>query len=130
MFAQKKNIYIDMQNQANVLSSNKVDLVVLIYDKIILELNKTVEAIDQKAFDKKAESISKILQIIEVGLLSYLDLSQGEVAKNLEEFYLSAIFGITGANIKNDIDEFNKIKDSFVNLREAWKEISVAQTAW
>ncbi len=129
MFAQKKNIYIDMQNQANVLSSNKVDLVVLIYDKIILELNKVIESVEQKNYQQKAESITKILQIIEVGLLSYLDLSQGEVAKNLEAFYLSAIFGITDANIKNDIDSFNKIRDSFVNLREAWKEISVSQTA-
>ncbi len=129
MFAQKKNIYIDMQNQANVLSSNKVDLVVLIYDKIILELNKVVECVEQKNYQSKSESITKILQIIEVGLLSYLDLSQGEVAKNLETFYVSAIFGITNANIKNDIESFNKIRDSFVNLREAWKEISVAQTA-
>lgn len=129
MFAQKKNIYIDMQNQANVLSSNKVDLVVLIYDKIIKELNQTVEAIEEKNILKKSESISKILQIIEVGLLSYLDLSQGEVAKNLEEFYLSAIFVITDANIKNDVESFNKIRDSFVNLREAWKEISLSQPA-
>lgn len=128
MFAQKKNIYIDMQNQGNVLSSNKIDLVVLVYDRIILELTKTVDCIEKNDILGKAGAVSKTLQIIEIGLLSYLDLSHGEVAKNLESFYLSSIFGITQANLKNDVKRFNQIKESFVNLREAWKEVSVGQT--
>lgn len=129
MFIQKKNIYIDMQNQGLVESSSKLDLVVLVYDRIILELSKIVEAIQRKDIQSKAESVSKVNQLIELGLLEYLDLSKGEVAENLQLFYTSTIVSMTDANIKNNIESFEKIQNSFIILREAWKELTSKQFA-
>lgn len=130
MFIQKKNIYIDMQNQGIVESSSKVDLVVLIYDRIILELRKLSEAIERKDIQTKFEAVSKSTKLIELGLLEYLDLSQGEVAENLKNFYTSAIFTITEANLKNKTEDLAKTQNSFIILRDAWKELSSKQLAW
>lgn len=130
MFIQKKNIYIDMQNQGIVESSSKVDLVILVYDRIILELRKLSEAIERKDIQTKIEAVSKSTKLIELGLLEYLDLSQGEVAENLKNFYTSAIFTITEANLKNKTEDLAKTQNSFIILRDAWKELSSKQLAW
>lgn len=129
MFIQKKNIYIDMQNQGIVESSSKVDLVILVYDRIILELRKLSEAIERKDIQTKIEAVSKSTKLIELGLLEYLDLSQGEVAENLKNFYTSAIFTITEANLKNKTEDLAKTQNSFIILRDAWKELSSKQLA-
>ncbi len=129
MFIQKKNIYIDMQNQGMVDSSSKVDLVVLVYDRIILEIKKIIESIEKNDIQTKSESVSKCSKLIELGLLEYLDLSQGEVAENLKNFYTSTLLSLANANLKNNIEDLEKIQNSFIMLRDAWKDLSSKQPA-
>jgi flagellar biosynthetic protein FliS len=127
MFAQSKNIYISMQNQADVQNANKIELVVLVYDKVVFHINNAIKAINTNNLELKLHSINKALNIIELGLLSYLDLSQGDVAKNLESFYTSSMLVLTQSNINNNAKDLQKIADSFIELRDAWKNISEKQ---
>ncbi len=129
MFIQKKNIYIDMQNQGDVNSASKVELVVLVYDRIIVEINKVIEGIAKKDIQMKSDAVSKAIKIIELGLLEYLDLSKGDIAENLKTFYISSIMTLTNANLRNEIKDLEKVKESFIMLKEAWKELSVKQAA-
>lgn len=127
MFAQSKNIYISMQNQADIQNANKIELVVLVYDKVVFHINNAIKAINTNNLELKLHSINKALNIIELGLLSYLDLSQGDVAKNLESFYTSSMLVLTQSNINNNAKDLQKIADSFIELRDAWKNISEKQ---
>ncbi len=124
MFSAKKNMYAEMQNQSDVQSANKVELVVLVYDKIISHINLASQAIKENKIEEKLTNINKALQIIELGLLAYLDMSAGDVAKNLKEFYLSAMTVITKANLNNDFKDLDKIADSFNEIRFAWQQIA------
>lgn len=127
MFAQSKNIYINMQNQADIQNANKVELVVLIYDKVIFHINNAIKAIENKNLELKLTSVNKALDIIELGLLSYLDLSKGSVAKNLENFYTSSMIVLMNSNKENNAKDLAKIADSYIELKSAWKNISEKQ---
>lgn len=130
MFAQKRNIYVNMQAQGEALSANKAELVVIIYDKIISHLRGCVDAIEINNMAAKGERIKKANDLIELGLLAYLDVEAGgDVARNLQNFYTSTLVSITKANISNNIEDFKKIADSFENLKEAWQNISKQKVA-
>ncbi len=123
MFAMKKNIYAEMQNQADVQCS-KAELVVLIYDKIIKHIKSASKAITENKTEEKITNINKALQIIELGLLQYLDMSAGEVANNLKDFYLCAMNVLTKANLENNPQDLEKIADNFYNIKTAWEHIA------
>ncbi len=129
MFIQKRNIYVNMQAEAEVMSVGKAGLVVLIYNKIISHLNGAINAIEANNLPEKQVRIQKTMDLIELGLVAYLDLSTGEVATNLQNFYGSAMINITRANIANNTEDLQKIADSFNDLKEAWKELSKEKAA-
>jgi flagellar biosynthetic protein FliS len=123
MFSAKKNMYAEMQNEADVQCS-KVELIVLIYDKIIKHLKSASKAINDNKLEEKLVNIDKALKIIELGLLQYLDMSAGDVAKNLKEFYLCSMNVLIKANLENNPQDLEKIADNFNNLKAAWEKIA------
>jgi len=123
MFAMKKNMYAEMQSQADVQCS-KAELVVLIYDKIIKHIKCASKAINENKIEEKITNINKALQIIELGLLQYLDMSAGDVAHNLKEFYLCAMNILAKANLENNSQDLEKIADNFNNIKSAWEQIA------
>jgi flagellar protein FliS len=124
MFTAKKNMYAEMQNQADVQSSNKIELVILVYDHIISHINKASTAMKENKVEEKLIHVNKALEIIELGLLAYLDMSAGDVANNLKEFYLTAMTVITKANINNNFKDLDKIAVNFSEIRSSWKQIA------
>lgn len=129
MFIQKRNIYVNMQAEAEVMSVGKAGLVVLIYNKIISHLKAAINAIETNNLPERQVRIQKALDLIELGLVAYLDLSKGDVAKNLQNFYNSTLVNITRANIANNTEDLQKIADSFNDLKEAWEELSKEKAA-
>jgi flagellar protein FliS len=123
MFSAKKNIYAEMQNEADVQCS-KVELIVLIYDKIIKHLKSASQAINDNKLEEKLLNIDKALKIIELGLLQYLDMSAGDIAKNLKDFYLCSMNVLIKANLDNNSQDLEKIADNFNNLKSAWEQIA------
>jgi flagellar protein FliS len=123
MLNAKKNMYAEMQNRADVQCS-KVELVVLVYDKIIKHIKSASKAIKENKVEEKITNINKALQIIELGLLQYLDMSAGEVAENLKEFYLCSMNVITKANLENNPQDLEKIADNFNSIKSAWEQIA------
>lgn len=119
----QKNPYQEMQNQAHIQEANKVELLLMVYDKIISNLNMAAKHTQNKEVIEKNEKINKTLTIIELGLLECLDLTQGEVAENLKTFYITSMFALTQANAKNNYQEMIKISQAFADLRSAWEQI-------
>lgn len=125
MFAVKqRNAYQQIQNEANVKQADKMKLLLMVYDKIITYLEQANNNIKDKEINLKNEKIDKTLTLIEVGLLGCLDLTQGEVAKNLENFYVTSMVALTNASAKNSSEEITKISQAFQSMRGAWAQIS------
>lgn len=103
---------------------DKKNIVIALNNHIIFLLNSSIQDIQSNNIIGKNEKINKTLNIIEQGLLEYLDFENGgEVAQNLKEFYLSCTLSLIEANLKNNIDSINQIKDEFKSLKECWEKI-------
>ena len=108
-----------------VENANPIRLVILLYDKAILCIEEAMDAI-QRGVDKienlktKAENLTRAVDIV---LRSSLDTEKGkDISKNLDEIYEVLIDEIVRANMKNDLETLNKVKEILEDLRSAWEE--------
>ncbi len=62
-------------------------------------------------------------------LLSTLDMSQGEIAHQLESIYLFCQRLIAEARIKQDADKLDQVSELLGELRDAWDQIATAPQA-
>jgi len=124
MFLKRINAYSAIQNQADFQSLNKIELVVSIYEKIISHIKKSICSIENKNTEQKLFHIDKALQIIELGLISYLDISQGDVAKKLQDFYNISMLDLVKSNIQNNSKDLQIIADNFNEIKKSWEFIS------
>ncbi|NCQ51517.1 hypothetical protein GW796_06405 [archaeon] len=124
MFLKRINAYSAIQNQADFQSLNKIELVVSIYEKIISHIKKSICSIENKNTEQKLFHIDKALQIIELGLISYLDISQGDVAKKLQDFYSISMLDLVKSNIQNNSKDLQIIADNFNEIKKSWEFIS------
>ena len=110
-----------------VENANPIRLVILLYDRAILCLEEAIDAIeggcgDLESVKRKAENLTKAVDILVV-LRSSLDTGKGkEISKNLDEIYEVLIDEIVRANMKNDAKILRKVKEILEELREAWEE--------
>ena len=104
-------------------TATPLDLVIMLYDGAIDYLNKTSYNMDKGDFSRKAEFMSKAINIISE-LAASLNMEDGkEVARNLQELYIYMLNTITSANIDNNVEKINHVVGLLKNLRSAWQEI-------
>jgi flagellar protein FliS len=110
-----------------VENANPIRLVIMLYDKAITCLEEAIDAIkggleDTESVKRKAENLTRVVDILIV-LQASLDKERGqEIAKNLDEIYEALINEVVSANMKNDIEALEKVEDILKELREAWEE--------
>jgi flagellar secretion chaperone FliS len=75
--------YVDADN---IDDENKPRLLLKVYQALLDKIDIVKAAIRNKDFQKKYEELTKVTMIMEL-LDSSLDMSQGEIAKNLSELY-------------------------------------------
>lgn len=115
-------MYQTNQVVADINNASKKDLLLMLYDGIVMNLTIAKDAIINKNISLKLNKIDKTLSIIEVGLLASLDYKYSkEVATSLEDFYNDAYQRIVWANLKNDVQLLEEIKNSFVDLKKCWQ---------
>lgn len=124
MFSKLTNLYSSIQTQADIQSLTKIELVISIYEQIISHIKKAIFFIENKNNKQKLFHIDKSLQIIELGLISYLDINQGDVAKKLQEFYIISMLDIVKSNIQNNTKGLQLIADNFNEIKKSWEFIS------
>ena len=79
--------YVQQYQQTQVLTSSRVQLVVLLYDAAIQSIELTRRAIETNNFPDKARFIGRAISIIGE-LDSVLDYEQGgDIAKSLHRLY-------------------------------------------
>lgn len=121
--------YVQQYQQTQVLTSSRVQLVVLLYDAAIQSIELTRRAIETNNLPDKARFIGRAISI--VGELdSVLDYDQGgDIAKSLHRLYDYMLAELVEANAKHMSHKLDGPVRCLMTLREAWREIAAQQQA-
>ncbi len=113
--------------QNMVETANPIRLVIMLYDKAINCVDEAIETMESGLEDvdsvkRKAENLTKVMDILIV-LKASLDEEKGkEIAKNLNEIYDVLIDEVVRINISNDLESLKKLREVLAELRDAWEE--------
>ena len=110
-------------NRSSIETADKLELVIMCYDKTILCLQHSKDHIRDKDFVKKAEKIKKALAIISE-LQASLDLDKGgKIAASLDSLYTYLTSRILLADIQKNISIFDECINILSELKSAWEGI-------
>jgi len=112
--------YAATQRETSVSSARPIDLVVMVYARLIDHLRSAqlqmAEGVDS------AESLTKAVDLITKGLNSCLDMEQGgEIAQNLAGIYDWANREIMRARLRRDPQMLQGVINALQPLSEAWR---------
>jgi flagellar protein FliS len=110
------------QEQA-ILTATPGQLVVLLYDGIVRFLRQADAAFEAKQVAQAHERIGRAEAIVDE-LQATLDMSQGQVAQNLEGIYVFWKGCFMDIRLKQDREKLQRIVAQVANLREAWAQIA------
>ncbi len=113
----------DTYRKSQVETASPIDLVIMLYDRAIVLLDKAINEISEKKYEEKNTSLMKATDIV-FELLSILDNDKGgEIAASLSRLYNFVIRAITNANMSLDTKELENAKRILSELRESWVSI-------
>ena len=119
-YAKTKSRYIHTE----ISTSNKLELVILCYDKSIQFLKQAKDYLLKKEYELKSEKLAKVIDIIGELKCSLNFDHGGDLAKNLDAIYTY----LTNRLVEGDLNKDSVVFDEAVNileeLREAWQGIS------
>jgi flagellar protein FliS len=111
--------------QHAVQGATPVGLIVLLYDGVVVWLQRTITAIEAQDIKKKCAHLNRALAII-VQLEGVLDFARGgEVAQTLKQFYVHARARVLQASVQNSKEILASLAQQFSTVREAWQEVDV-----
>ena len=121
--------YAQQYQQTQILTSSRVQIVVLLYDAAIQSIELTRRAIENDNYPDKARFIGRAISI--VGELdSVLDYEQGgDIAKSLHRLYDYMLSELIEANAKHISTRLDGPVRCLTTLREAWREVAAQQQA-
>lgn len=107
---------------ANVETADKGKLIIICYDVAIKHANFAMDTDpnDYKVVEKRTKHLYKVQDAL-TELLVALDLSTGEIAKNLYRLYEYMIHRMTEAVTKRDNSPVEEVLGYLNELRDAWK---------
>lgn len=122
--ARALNTYATVEVETSVNSANPLELIVLLYDGAINNINGAEQSLLSENYATKGRLINRTLAILD-GLRDALDFEQGgEIAQNLYDLYEYMKERLTLANLKNDLDIFDEVRNLLTELRNAWAELA------
>jgi len=120
--------YYDQYHTTQVSTTDRVKIVLMLYERAIALTKKTGEQILAKNFVGKAESISKLLAIIS-GLMDALDFDQGkEIAVNFQKLYQFMFDQLLVLNRranpqKADLKPLAVVLQILIDMKEGWEHV-------
>lgn len=113
--------------KTSIETSNKLDLVIMCYDKAIECFTRAREYYSQKEYEKKGRAVQKGLDIIGQ-LQCSLDMENGgEIAANLDRLYSYIAHRVIQGDIRSDVSVFEEAVSLLTELKEAWEGIAGKQ---
>lgn len=115
--------------QTQIMTSSRVQLVVLLYDAAVQSMELARYAIETNNLADKGRFLGRAISI--VGELDCaLDYERGgEIARSLHRLYEYALAELVGANVRNDVHKLEGVLRCLNVLREAWREVAAQHHA-
>ena len=121
MTTRSHRAYADTQRETSVSSAKPVELVALVYQRLLDHLH--TGQVQMREGADSSESFTKAIDLITTGLESCLDKEKGgEIAQNLGLIYDWAGKEIIRARLRRDPEMIQGVINAFVPLAEAWRE--------
>lgn len=105
--------------EAEVMSSSPEQLVPMVYRALLKNLRRAVDQIESGDIAGKSESVSKATAII-LELAASLDMSQGDISRQLSSLYQYFLTEIEAASRTLDASRFGPTIEMISRLEEAW----------
>jgi len=113
--------YAATQRETGVSSARPIDLVVMVYERLLDHLRSAQLQMSEGA--DSTESLTKAVDLITTGLEACLDKVQGgEIAENLAVIYKWANREIMMARLRRDPQMLQGVINALQPLAEAWRE--------
>jgi len=113
--------YAATQRETAVSSARPIDLVVMVYDRLLDHLRSA--QLQMAAGTDPSESLTKALELINQGLGSCLNMTRGgEIARNLAGIYDWASRDILRARLRRDAQLIQGVIDALQPLAQAWRQ--------
>ncbi len=104
-------------------TASPISLVLMLYDRAIVLLNKAKNEISEKRYEAKGHTLDKTSEII-FELLTTLDKDKGgEIASSLANLYNFVLREITDANTNQNTKALENAIKILSELRESWESI-------
>ena len=120
--------YMNQYQQTQVMTSSRVQIVVLLYDAAIQSIELARAGIESNNLKEKGRFLGRAISIIGE-LNSVLDFEQGgEIARSLHRLYEYMLNELVTANARNDARCLEGPLRCLTTLREGWREIVAQQS--
>ena len=106
--------------QAEFASAHEKTL--MLFDGAITFIGVAMQAIDRSDYELKGKMISKSIAVVN-GLKDCLNLSHGELPKNLHDLYEYMVEKLFKANLTADMEAIEEIQSLLKTIRESWVKI-------
>ena len=121
MTTRSHRAYAATQRETSVSSAKPVELVAMVYQRLLDHLQTGKIQMTEGA--DSSEALTKAIDLITTGLESCLDKEKGgEIAQNLAFIYDWAGKEIIRARLRRDPEMIQGVINAFVPLAEAWLE--------
>ena len=118
--------HIKSYKETQIKTANQGRLIIMLYDAAIKNVNMAISAFNEK--EKKLDSVSNNIikaQDVITELMVSLDFEKGgEISKNLFSLYIFMNQQLLEANLEKKMQPLNVVRDSLMELRDAWSQIT------
>lgn len=116
--------YKEMDLASSTVSASPLELVLVLYAGLLDELERAKSHIENKRFERKAQSINKCIDILNA-LTSSLEFETGgDVVLNLARLYDHCVYRLYEASGQLCVDKIDEVILILSNLREGWEGLA------
>jgi len=110
--------------KTQVETSDKLDLVIICYEKAILFLTEAKLFLEERQYEEKGKKVQRALSIV-YELQASLDFEKGgEIARNLNRIYAYLPSLVLQGDVRKDMKAYDDAIRILSELKEAWEGIS------
>ena len=114
---------LDLYKKSQIETADQLTLILMLYDRAILLLDKAKKEILEKKHEEKHHSLTKARDIV-FELIQSLDQDKGgEIAASLSRLYGFVVREILDADTNLNIKALDNAKGILSELRESWEGI-------
>jgi flagellar protein FliS len=118
------NAYASVDIVTGVASASPHQLTLMLYDAALKHIGKASAHMAAGRIAEKGAAITMAIRIVDEGLCSTLNLSQGELAQNLKSLYEYINRCLLRANLLNDTALLAEARTLLAGMRDTWAAIA------